>query len=415
MIIINILKSFLIFTILIFFLSCRKNNDLYSPPQLKGISSFSALVGDTLIITGLNFSTDNNSNKVKFGNKIGLVVNSKSYELKVIVPENVSKEIISVTVNGNSVYASDPFTSYNLYIAGAVNYDNIFPKATYWKNGVAVHLTDGSQNSEAKSIKVVGKDVYIAGMEGNTAKYWKNGIATNLTDGKNPCDVKDLLVLNGDVYVVGNEIINNKGNNIAKYWKNGISVPLSDGTHIAWANSISLHGSDIYIAGLDNNKATIWKNGKDISFNSKFNSEAFSVAAADSNIYVVGTEYIKDVSSLGTSWSLVGTYWKNGNPIHLTPDNCNGFCNSIQIVDNNIYFYIEGCEGTKYWKNGNETLIEDINFGGFISSMTVFNGKVFLLGPGGFSIRYSIDKKQVTFVHSGSVSYRAYSIVISPN
>jgi len=48
-------------------------------------------------------------------------------------------------------------------------------------------LTDGTQDAEGVSIFVSGSDVYVAGYELNgtkrVAKYWKNGIAVTLTDG----------------------------------------------------------------------------------------------------------------------------------------------------------------------------------------------------------------------------------------
>ena len=62
--------------------------------------------------------------------------------------------------------------------------------AKYWKDTTAVNLTDGSTESEARSITVVGNDVYVSGYETNAsglvliAKYWKNGtgVALSTTD-----------------------------------------------------------------------------------------------------------------------------------------------------------------------------------------------------------------------------------------
>ncbi len=66
-----------------------------------------------------------------------------------------------------------------------------------------------------------GTDVYVAGYEGEVAKYWKNGVAVSLTDGTNKAQVDDITVYNGDVYIVGFED-NSSGIRVGKYWKNGL-------------------------------------------------------------------------------------------------------------------------------------------------------------------------------------------------
>ena len=62
--------------------------------------------------------------------------------------------------------------------------------AVYWNNGSETILSSSSINSIANSIYVSGKDVYVAGYVYNDfqeqyAVYWKNGIEVKLTDGTN--------------------------------------------------------------------------------------------------------------------------------------------------------------------------------------------------------------------------------------
>ena len=80
-------------------------------------------------------------------------------------------------------------------IAFASAYDvaTLNPVATYWKNGAATNLTDGTSFAVAGAITIDSSgNVYVAGnttnvsangTSPNTATYWKNGTATTLTDG----------------------------------------------------------------------------------------------------------------------------------------------------------------------------------------------------------------------------------------
>src|SRR5262249_49324488 len=124
-------------------------------------------------------------------------------------------------------------TTTDVYVAGyvvkrGINGDSSV--ATYWKNGNAVTLSDGSfRYAPAHSIFVSGGDVYAAGTESNgnrvMATYWKNGQRVPLSDGSKDAGAISIVVSGKDVYVAGWEY-NNCCSVTPKYWKNGHPVTL---------------------------------------------------------------------------------------------------------------------------------------------------------------------------------------------
>ncbi|CAN5459826.1 hypothetical protein BH10BAC3_BH10BAC3_17450 [soil metagenome] len=201
-------------------------------------------------------------------------------EVKIELPSGSTGSIsTAIALSGNDVYVAGIGITCNI---------NIGPQkyiAKYWKNGNAINLTDGTNSAQAWSIAVSGSNAYVAGYEWNgksyqdasgsankksIAKYWKNGMPVILTDGTEDAFTTSIAFSGTDVYVAGTEW-NGKSyqgangytyrKSIAKYWKNGKPVNLTDGTENAEANSIAVSGNDVYVAGTINGYATYWKNG----------------------------------------------------------------------------------------------------------------------------------------------------------
>lgn len=269
-------------------------------------------------------------------------------------------------------YAHSIYVSGNdVYVAGENNGGGL--RAVYWKNGVPVMLTNGTNAALANSIYVVGNDVYVGGYElyNNSAniaiaKYWKNGVAVSLTTGTNNISglVNSIYVAGTDVYAAGFTANTLLGNQIATYWKNGVAVPLNDSTNsIATAQSIFVKGNDVYVAGNQKNQlgiggipvAKYWKNGTSIVLtDGTQHSGAYSIFVTGNDVYASGYEY----SSL-TGYS-IAKYWKNGTAVSLTDGTKFGNANSIFVIGGDVY--VAGGEGdnfnAKCWKNGASIPIE---------------------------------------------------------
>lgn len=154
-----------------------------------------------------------------------------------------SNEIYLIKGGYGSSYADD---AYSIFVEGPDVYACGALEARYWKNGNYVFL-----GGTAKSIFVSEGDVYVAGTQPDgepyqtyngtryriVAKYWKNGIAVNLTDGSKNAFATFIAVSGNDVYVAGyEEKTAGAFDYVAKYWKNGNPVVLSNIE--SYANSI---------------------------------------------------------------------------------------------------------------------------------------------------------------------------------
>jgi uncharacterized protein (TIGR03437 family) len=172
----------------------------------------------------------------------------------------------------------------NVYVAGSQQFSNTtISKATYWKNGTPIDLTDGitSGSAWATAVYISGVDVYVAGFEAITAS-------------------------NGGII-----------NKAPRLWKNGVSVPLATPGNSLF-NSIScilVSGNNVYVGGQYNGAAAVWKNGVMI------NVPSYALAEQISSMFLYNNTdlYITGASSASGN----NCYWKNGNFVEMDPG-CHG-------------------------------------------------------------------------------------------
>lgn len=217
----------------------------------------------------------------------------------------------------------------DIFIAGTMLHSSGKYVATLWKNGVPTFLTDGTKSSDAFSVFLLNNDVYVSGNIDDKATFWKNGVATSLSD-KNS-NAYSVFVSGSDVYVSGSEWNDTAEKWVAKAWKNGTVAftSLSDGLNNAFGNSISILDNDVYVAGTDKGFATLWKNGVATSLTDK-SSSASSVFVRENDIYVAGT--ISNSSGIA-----MATVWKNGVATSVSDGTIDARALSVFVYENYIY------------------------------------------------------------------------------
>ena len=203
----------------------------------------------------------------------------------------VAMPLTGGTIDNNGIAYSICVEGSDVYIAGFTGNQYMgYQIPTYWKNGIAVPLLDSNKaTGVAQSIFVdSSKNVYVAGSESSgvgisfsgvpVAKYWKNGISVPLTDGSQPANAYSIYVNRSNVYACGFEYDGLTGFSVAKYWKNGTAFSLTDANRYASAEGIFVAGDDVYVAGREAFSPTsvyfhakYWKNGVAVTLDSSSN------------------------------------------------------------------------------------------------------------------------------------------------
>jgi len=201
-----------------------------------------------------------------------------------------------------------------------------------WKNGAPTTLNSnsltviGSGTYLNNAMAVNNGDVYVAGARylGNStilkATYWKNGNPVDITDGIHSGSAKAsaIFVSGGDIYVAGVEDVRDPGtggliNEAPRLWKNGVSVPINTPANSIFnsVSSILVKGADVYIGGQYNGTGAVWKNGTMI------NTSSYALAENVSSIFLYNNT---DIYATGAS-SASGNncYWKNGSFVEMDP------------------------------------------------------------------------------------------------
>lgn len=230
--------------------------------------------------------------------------------------------------------------NWDVYVSGEAQTSKGQWYAKYWKNGMAVLLTDTTSSSffsRATGIEVQGEDVYVSGEHFNgtrrVATYWKNGVAVEMGDGKLESYATDIFLSGNDVYVSGGVIVDPlKRTSEARYWKNGIEVKLA-GTY---ASAISVVGSDVYVSGKFGETPHYYKNDKRISLKEGSIMATSDIMAGPNELYIAGP----------------GMYWNSDTKVNLD----GGSVYSLFALDKQVYtggfVGVDGIYVARYWKNG---------------------------------------------------------------
>ena len=320
-----------------------------------------------------------------------------------------STGVADASLAGSLVVTAGATGATDVYIAGYVGTGNLI--AGYWKNGVAVALTDGSVDAVAYAVAVSGSDIYVVGYETDgdvyisstlvpsrykVAKLWKNGVATRLTDGKHHADARALVLSGADIYIAGREGTTNypvggvNGFSAAKVWKNGVGTALSGLTGYGLASALTVVDGDVYVAGyqqIGNSfvAATYWKNGAAYPLtNGASSAGALGIAVAGGTVYVAGYE-----EPLGGG-NEIAKLWTNGIATVFTNGQSSDAATGVALNGTDVW--VTGSIGIQavVWKNGQALALTSSTdkSAGQLLGLSVSAGSVWFCGVYGSQAAY---------------------------
>ena len=243
----------------------------------------------------------------------------------------------------------------DVYVVGVEN-----NTAVLLKNGIKQVLDGGTF---AYSVYVSNDDVYVAGYLVNAdsttvARLWKNGVLQTLEDAEGTQSHSVCVANNNDVYVAGFT------GTSAILWKNGIRQTLETGQDY-YTESVYVYENDVYVAGTGNGQAILWKNGTSQILNDGYG--AGSVYVNSDDIYVAGSGYESAI------------LWKNNSKQTLEDSSKCGY--AVYVMNDDVYVTGSGREGAILWKNGTKQTLEGGDKeGDYAYSIYGFDNDVYVTG-----------------------------------
>jgi len=191
-------------------------------------------------------------------------------------------------------------------------------QVSYWVNGEEFRIGNATTTIYPSAMAIDGHDVYVGGVEyvGNSkgvATYWKNGTAVKLSDGTKTEEIRGLTVVDGVVYAVGYETSVGDNTWKPKYWKNGSPVILP-AKNFATIENVVVIGSDVHMIGFESSVDTVyaryWKNDKLIQIGEKTTYRFFADIVVEGNdFFIAGYD---DLGSAKPMTDMKVRWWKNG-------------------------------------------------------------------------------------------------------
>jgi hypothetical protein len=277
-----------------------------------------------------------------------------------------------------------------VYVAANAYYSQTLQCAVVFKDGALLQRLS-QEYTTARSVFVSGDDVYVAGCTGEPyggeeggpyrARLWKNGVQQELQNSSNADSMAGSVFVSGDDVYVAGWVVSGDGYR-ATLWKNGVATQLSNNSSTAW--SVFVSGSNVYVSGDSEQGATLWTNSGTPQYTaSHFVGEvANSVYVSGSGVYCAGQA--RDNSQ---QHAYRAAYWKDGTLQNLQYNNMNIHSNAWSVFASGSDVYVAGGEEVgndsataRLWRNGAPQNLQGLSSDSYAFSVYVSGGNVYVAG-----------------------------------
>lgn len=376
---------------LLFLLSgCRSDSTSPTEESSPAITSFapaSGQVGDTVTITGTNFSTTPANDTVRFNGTIAVVARCTSTQIVTTVPTGATTGTITVAVGKNRATSS---TSFTLTGSGPSPTITSFEPSSA-QVGDAVTIT-GTNFSTTPASDTVSFNGTLAVVTSCTSTQIVTSVPAGATTGTITVAVGE----NRATSSTGFTVTGSRPSFGGYYWDGSTDIAccwtatgrnaLPSGEEASAHSPTVSYGGKVYTAGFywDGGKyvACYWAGGirTDLPGDGVHNASAFSIAVSGGTVYTAG-QY-----SDGSKET--ACYWIDTNRTDLSADIATdwSYGTSIAVYGGTIYtggYYFNGGNYVPcYWIGTTRT---DLPVGiedhwGYVASIAVYNGIAYAAG-----------------------------------
>lgn len=355
---------------------CGSENQIQPHPDITSFTPALGIAGETVILTGTNFSTTPNENVVKFNGTIAVVTGATAIQLTTTVPAGATSGNVSVTVNGQTAISRQHFTVLHVPTITSFNPARALPGASVTITGtnfsdIIANNTVEFNNVSASITSATSTTLTVTVPDGSTTG--KISVTTGGNKATSADNFEVLIDIPRDGLVAFYPFTGNandvSGNNLHGTTRGGPTPDVDRYGHTG--SAYKFDGTDDYITLGNPSQLQI---SNTITLSGWINIRAFRTPPAPGVNYMTVIEKMYTSGSVSKGYTLEQDFYGNGMPsmstaIYSSDDSgtitsfLSSYVGGAVITHEWMFFcFVIDGDSYKYYRNG--TLAKEISASG---------------------------------------------------